>query len=101
MLTYARERNYEPKMEILTALGLPTFELPAYSAGTFLPYLQKLKAKRASEAAGDERPKIKEARERKGKQKVAKNATLAAPTDTPKPFTIKASRPRAAKRSSA
>ena len=97
VLTYARERNYEAKMAILMALPLPTWELPAYQPGMFLPQLQALKAKRASEAARKERPKIKQSRARVGQEKKAQALSATTPADAPKRFTIKASRPRAVK----
>lgn len=98
VLTYARERDYESKMTILMALPLPKFALPVYQAGMFAPYLAALKAKRASQVAAGERPKIKQAREQIKKLRKAEAGTAPAEAGAPKGFTIKASRPRVGKR---
>jgi len=97
VLTYARERNYESKMEILLALPLPKWELPVYRAGMFVPYLERLKAERARQAAEAERPKMKQAKARMAKEKTTPTAKTPKSADAPKRFTIKASRPRVGK----
>lgn len=89
-LTYARELFYENKMRVLMKIPMPQIELPIYTPGKFLPYLQKTKEKKASQANASPEVKAAHAKARSGTpKKLAKPAKQMA-----KPFTIKATRKR-------
>ncbi len=97
-LTYARELFYENKMRVLMKISMPTIKLAAYEPGRFLPYLLATKQKQASAAQEAKRPKIAATRAKVAKEK--KTKVKAAPPG-PKPFSIKATRTRAKKPTSA
>lgn len=95
-LTYAKELHWPTKIAILNDIKLPKMELPVYKPGMFLSYLKATQAKRASEKAAGGRPKIVAARKKVATDK-AKWIKKPKPVETtPKRFTLKATRKKAA-----
>lgn len=92
-ISYARELYWETKLKILNRIPLPvTMELPVYTPGMFLSKLRATKARLASQKAAEERPRIASG------QKPAQERKKPEPAEaTPKRFTLKASRKKAAK----
>jgi integrase len=95
-LTYARELHWEAKLAILNHIPLPTLKLPVYKPGMFLSYLKATQAKRASEKAAEGRPKIVAARKKVATDKVNGIKKPKPVETTPKRFTLKATRKKAA-----
>jgi len=89
LLTYAREKHFETKMNVLMAIPLPEMALPFYTPGRFLPYLRATKQKQASAAVAS--PQLKTAHH------TARTRKALAKTAPTKGFTIKVSKPRKAK----
>ena len=96
-LSYARELHWDTKLLILNDIPLPNLNVPVYMPGMFTKTLQATKERLRSEANASEAIKDNHAKVSKGAAKKMVPLQSKTPKGGPKPFSIKATRKRAAR----